>query len=140
MFLEAVGYPERAPDGAASFTMQVDGGEIVVWEDAGGAIRLMHSLSAGESDLPRLAEYAAGRMLREEARLAFGQSPVSAPQAPQPRPSAFLWVGLPAGADGSALRRSFEEFADSCDWWRARVATNGEAVEAAPFPEMVIRP
>ena len=135
--IEAVGYPERAPDGAVSFTMQVDGGEIAVAETAGGALRLSARVSDDASVLPRLAEYAAGRMLREDAVLAFGSLD---DWKDGNAACAFLWLDVASGADAPALRRAFEDFADSRDWWRARVMQDVETGAAAPFPEMVIRP
>ena len=124
--LEAIGYPERASGGAGSFTLQVDGGEIAAL-DAGGDLRLVCRLTDDAAELPRLAGYAAGRMLREEAALACD------------REGAFLWREIPAAADAHALRRIFETFCDSCDWWRARL--EGGLDEPAAEPEtMVIRP
>ena len=140
-FLEAVGYPEKGSGGAASFAMQVDGAEIVVLETTGGALRLFFRVSDDASVFPRLAEWAAGRMLREDATLAYGQLPNVSPDGLRSStlpPSMFLWRDLSSEADASAMRRAFEDFADSCDWWRARVSREGEA--AASFPEMVIRP
>ena len=145
--LEAIGYPERAPDDASSFTLQVDGGEIVALED-GDRIRLVCRLTDDDAALPSLARFAAGRMLREEAILAFGEinGPTDQPinrQTDQPtnRPTAFLWQDVAADADTHALRRLFETFADSCDWWRARTAElRGNDAAAAPEMELVIRP
>lgn len=111
--VEAIGYPERAPGGAASFAFLVDGGEIVATETARGlrlTCRLTDGADATGASLPRLAEYAAGRMLREEATLAYGAE------------GAFLWQEIPARADAHTLRRGFETFCDACDWWRERVS------------------
>ena len=145
-FLEAIGYPERAPDGALSFTLQVDGGEIVVLED-GGRLRLVCRLTDDDSALPTLARFAAGRMLREDATLAFG-TPDGAATAVQSSgagqsngSTAFLWQDTGADADAHALRRLFETFADSCDWWRARTEElRGNVTAATPEMEMMIRP
>ena len=126
-FLEAIGYPERASDGAASFTLQVDGGEMVVRE-TDGTLRLVCRLTDDAAQLPRLAEYAAGRMLREEAALAWGEGGV------------FLWQEAPASADAHALRRFFETFCDSCDWWRARLEDGRGEARPSEFPEMRILP
>ncbi len=145
-FLEAIGYPERAPGGASSFTLQVDGGEIVVLED-GGRLRLVCRLTDDDSALPSLARFAAGRMLREDATLAFGtvdgaeSAAPRRPDAPSNSPAAFLWQDDGADADAHALRRLFETFADSCDWWRARAEElRGNVAAAAPEMEMMIRP
>lgn len=124
--LDAVGYPVQAPEAAQSFTLLVDGGEIVASE-AGGSLRLMCRLTDDAAELPRLAGFSAGRMLLEDAVLSCDQT------------GAFLWQDIDGGADEWALRRGFESFADSCDWWRARLGQDGD--EHAPqFPEMMIRP
>ena len=125
--LAAIGYPVRAPEGALSFTLLVDGVEIVASEEA-GALRLTCRLTDDASQVPRLAAYAAGRLLRENAVLACDGR------------GAFLWREVDGGTEAPALRRVFEDFADSCDWWRARLETQPDA-EGAPAPsEMLIRP
>lgn len=134
---EAIGYPERVSDGVASFTLQIDGGEIDASE-AAGRIRLVFGLAEDAAQLPRLAEYAAGRMLREDATLAFGQLSTSQPSTFQP--SAFLWQEVPADADAHALRRFFEACCDSCDWWRERLERGRDESQSNQFPEMMIRP
>lgn len=132
---EAVGYPEAVPGGAMSFTFTVDGAEIAARE-AGGRLQLERCLwQAAEEDdetalrLPAtLARYAAGRVLREEATLAWDPN----------RDAAVLWQDIPASAPVERLRRFFEVFAASCDWWAERVK---EALSPEPvFPEMVIMP
>ena len=83
--------------------------------------------SPEESALVRLAGFAAGRVLKEEATLAW-----------EPREGELiLWQGIPAAASDEALKRAFEVFTASCDWWRDRVREEdvGERV-----PEMMIRP
>ena len=125
--IDAVGYPERAPEGASSFTLRVDGQEIVA-EERDGRLILSRKLTDEDALLPSLAGYAAGRMLREDAVLA------SDPGVP----GAFLWQDSPATADASALVHLFETFLDSCDWWRARVAGDVEKPESVPA--MMIRP
>ena len=127
VFLRSIDYPEEAPVDAASFTLQVDGLEIVVAQ-IGSVLRLMCRLTGDATQMPRLAEYASGRMLREDAVLACDKE------------GAFLWQEMPVSADAHAMRRGFEAFADSCDWWRARLAESAEGEVASPFPEMMIRP
>ena len=126
--LKSIGYPEQAPDGVDSFTLFVDGGEIVV-QTNGRGLRLLCSLTDDESQLPRLAGYAAGRMLREDAVLSYG------------RQGAFLWQEIPPGSDRVEMQRNFEMFADACDWWRARLVESEPGGESpSAFPEMMIRP
>ena len=124
--LVAIGYPERIPNTDAPFTLRVDGREVLV-EMSAGRIVLSVALTDDESMIPALAAYAAGRMLREEATLAFGDGNV------------FLWQDAPADADDRALVRLFESFSDSCDWWLARVEERGKG-EAVEISESVIRP
>ena len=124
--LVAIGYPERIPNTDAPFTLRVDGRGVLV-EVSAGRIVLSIVLTEDESMIPALAAYAAGRMLREEATLAFGNGNV------------FLWQDAPADADDRALVRLFESFTDSCDWWLARVEERGKG-EAVEISESVIRP
>ena len=126
--LTAIGYPERAPEGAASFAVLVDGGEVLVRAE-GDRLFFSRALACEGEDLPRLAALAPGRMLREEAVLAA---------EPGPGGAAMLWSDLPAGASPAAMQRAFGSFCDSCDWWLERV---GELSEPEPeIPPMMIRP
>ena len=127
-FLSAVGYPEKASDGATSVPLLVDDGEVLVRAE-GVRLVLSRVLSREAEDLPRLASFVPGRMLREEAVLAA---------EPGPDGAAFLWRDLPADASAAAMQRAFESFCDSCDWWLERV---GEFAEPEPeIPPMMIRP
>ena len=123
---EAVGYPDKMPDGTLAAMLRVDGAEISAVA-TGDRIVLSQRLTEDADKLPALVGYAAGRMLREEAVLAYGDG------------AAFLWQDAPANASDSALVRLFESFTDSCDWWRARVEGSREA-DRPEFPEMMIRP
>ena len=123
---EAIGYPERMPEGSLSATLRVDGAEVSA-AVAGDRLVLSQRLTGEADKLPALAGFAAGRMLREEAVLAYGDG------------AAFLWQDAPAGTSEQALVRLFESFMDSCDWWRARVEAP-RAEEKPEFPEMMIRP
>lgn len=124
---EAIGYPDKVPDDVLSFVFRIDGAEIKAFS-SGESVRLVCEIDAGEDDLPALADWAVGRMLREEATLAA---------APSGKP--FLWQEASAKADGPSLRRFFEKFLDSCDWWRAR-AEEKESGGAPRFPSVMIRP
>ena len=126
---KAIGYPDRVPNGVVSFTFRVDDAEIAAHE-ADGRLVLSTVLSGDESELPVLATWAAGRMLRENAVLSYGDS------------TAFIWQDESADADPHELLRLFETFADSCDWWRARIdALRGSGTSEASMPETVmIRP
>ena len=127
-FLTAIGYPEKASDGATSFPLLVDGGEVLVRAEAGRLV-LSRALACDEGDLPRLASFAPGRMLREEAILAAD---------PTPGGAALLWRELPADASAGAMQLAFESFCDSCDWWLERV--DEFSAPAPEIPPLTIRP
>ena len=141
--IEAIGYPERAPAGVLSFTLQVDGADVLA-EERGGRLRLSLPLAVEESLFPKFAAYAAGRMLREDATLTVGEMaarPASASAASaSSRPTLFLWQDVPSSAGGHALARLFETFMDSCDWWRARVEELNGGEERAKPELFMIRP
>lgn len=123
----AVGYPERVPPGATDFAFSVDGGVVTALVMAGRVVLVRELAAPSAVDLARLACYAAGRALREEAVLAY--DPVG--------DRVILWQAIPSDADATVLRRFFEVFAASCDWWLARVS---DSESAETVPEMVIRP
>lgn len=127
--MKAIGYPAEVPPGVRSFSLMVDGSEMRLSEQ-GGRLQLLKVLRGSEGasvDLAALAGYAAGRMLREEAVLAWDPS----------EESPILWQDVPASASNAVLQRFFEVFATSCDWWTARL---GEAQDAERMPEMMILP
>lgn len=150
---KAIGYPERIPEGSLSFTLRVDGAEVFA-EETDRSLVLRCVLTDDETLLPTLASYAAGRMLKEDATLAYGEvseghtvgtsaaQPSGGPAARWPDGAAFLWQSIPADADAHGLLRLFETFMDSCDWWRARVdALRGnESFEASAPETVMIRP
>ena len=136
-FLKAAGYPERPPVGVVSFALSVDGMEIRA-EEADGRIILSYVLSDSEAFLSRFAEYAAGRMLKEDAALSYGQ-PGFLPS--ESSASVFLWQDAPVHSDARAFRRLFESFLDSCEWWRARAdSLHGGDDAATGLDAMVILP
>ncbi len=126
--LAALEYPGEAPEGAVEYTMRVDGMEMQV-RDTGDRMVMSYMMTDDETLLPKLAEYAAGRLLREEATLAWNRG-------------AILWQDAPADADAHDLKRAFETFADACDWWRERVEDlhNEGGPSPSPFPDVMIRP
>ena len=126
--LEAIGYPEKVSDEMLSFTLLVDGGEVMVRRE-GGRLLLTRTLTGEASVLPRLASFAPGRMLREEAVLAA---------EPAANGAVLLWQDAPETADARALQRLFETFCDSCDWWLERIREFSEPVPE--IPPMMIRP
>ena len=150
--LAAIAYPERIPVADGPFTLRVDGKEILVEESAGRLI-LSHVLTDDDSMVPTLAAYAAGRMLREEATLAFGSlevskfrslegtasKPLNLQTSKLPGSHIFLWQDASADANDRMLVKLFETFADSCDWWRARVDERGKG-DTVEMSEAVIRP
>ena len=127
--VEAIRYPGKVPEGAVSFAMRVDDIELLA-EEIDGRIVMSWRLSGDDAELPKLAEYAAGRMLRERAALAYENE----------GRTAVLWQDAPADAEDRELTRFFETFMDSCDWWRARLDDmRGEGGPVAE-EEVLIRP
>ena len=125
--LAAIGYPERMSGVFAPFTLRVDGAEVVA-EEMDGRIVLSCALDADDSFLQEFAGYAAGRMLKEDAVLSYGDGRL------------FLWQDVPADAGARELHRFFETFMDSCDWWRARADAlrgGGSVASSAPDPVMI---
>ena len=129
-FAQAIGYPADVPAEASDHVFLVDGGEIAASE-ADGRLRLVKDLCAagdgGAVDLAALAGYAAGRLLKEEATLAWDAA----------REMPVLWQDVAASADDAQLRAFFEVFAASCDWWLARVQ---EGRDRGRVPELMIVP
>lgn len=125
---KAIGYPEETS--GSEITLLVDGGDVRVREE-GGRIVLERVLCRPEDDsgaLARFAGFAAGRLLKEEATLAW-----------DPRSNALiLWQDVAANASDGVLKRVFEVFCTSCDWWLARVGESGSAPKE--FPSMMIMP
>ena len=124
---DAIAYPDPVPEGSTAFNLRVDGGDIMA-RILGKRLILSRVIDRDEKDLPKLAAYAAGRILKEDAVLAWDE-----------RLSAcIIWPELQESADAMQLTRFFEEFTHSCDWW---VARTGE-LNAPPvvFPDIVIRP
>ncbi|MBO6067535.1 MAG: hypothetical protein J6P80_05220 [Kiritimatiellae bacterium] len=126
---EAIRYPDRIPEDVVSFVLRVDGMEIAA-EESGARLTLKYLLTEDEGLFGRLAELAAGRMLKEEAVLA------AEPQTG----GLFLWQAEDANASAHNLLRLFETFVNSCDWWRERVASvSDERLQFGP-DEMIMRP
>ena len=121
-----IGYPERVAAGAVSFAFLVDG-EVVEARQNGGALLLVWRFPEN-APVQRLAELAPGRILREEAVLAW--------DAPSKR--AILWQVSAKGADDRSLVATFQEFLDSRDWWMNAV---GELTAPKPtLADLIIRP
>ena len=124
---EVIAYPEPVPDGATRFQLRVDGGDVTA-RMIGRRLVLSRVIDREENDLSQLAIFATGRILKEEAVLAWDE-----------RASVcILWQDVLDNAEGEELTRFFEAFMDSCDWWLARV----EELNVPPpkFPDIVIRP
>jgi len=122
----AIGYPDAMPEGDESVTLRVDDAEIKASVSRGRLV-LSQRLTDDAALFPELAAFAAGRMLREDAVLSFGDG------------AAFLWQDAPADAGEHELSRLFETFANSCDWWRERIEA-GEDEPRAELTESMIRP
>lgn len=123
----AIGYPETVADDIDVFAFRVDGGAVIAEKTPYGLV-LKKTLEIPFENLNVFAAYAAGRMLREEAVLAWDDR----------AERALLWREIPGRADAQTMKEAFEEFADSCDWWIQRVAE----IDApkSVFPDIMIRP
>jgi len=125
----AIGYPEEVSEDAVSFAFQVDGTAVFAsTEGARLVLRCVLVTEPDEETLAKFAGYAAGRLMREEATLAW-----------DPRENALiLWQDCPPSADDELLRRFFAVFLMSCDWWAARAGETGEEYQS--IPEVMILP
>ena len=122
----AIRYPEKVPEGAVSFTFLVDGDPIEARTKAGAL--LFKWTFPENAPVERLAEYAAGRFLRDEAVRTW--DPV--------RERAVLWQRTAKGAGDRELVRTFREFIGSRGWWKACVAELTRP--KATLRDLVIRP
>jgi hypothetical protein len=123
----AIGYPEKVADNSSVYAFRVDGWEIIAEKQAGRLI-LKSYLDIGYDDLPEFASYVAGRLLREEAVLAWDDK----------TQKAVLWREIPENSNPAVMKEAFEEFADSCEWWMQRLS-DIRAPESV-FPDILIRP
>jgi len=123
-----IGYPDPVKGPQAVF--RVDDGDVRVREESGRIVfeRTICTPEEGADTLARLAGFAAGRLLKEEAVLAW--DPTTS--------SVILWQSAPASAGSGAVKRIFEVFLTSCDWWLARLDEEGRRTPS--FPEMTIVP
>lgn len=114
-FLAAISYPDRLDTGAVRLVLRVDEAEYDV-EQLEKALRISLQLKTTEDELSQLAQYAPGRMYRDDAVLAAS-----------PDGEGFLWQDIPAAAGEDEQRHAFESFLDACDWWRERLAEMRQA-------------
>lgn len=126
--LAVIGYPaEDVSAGRGVVAIKVDGQTVRVSEENGRLLLACPLEVADDQALSRFARYAAGRLLKEDATLAW-----------DPRSEELiLWQGVPASSGDGALKRVFEVFMASSDWWLGRAKEN---VAGAQIPEMMIRP
>ena len=123
----AIGYPQVVPADAVEFSFKVDDLEIDAI-DLESRLVLLCEISRNEEDFSRLATYAAGRILRDDAIVYWDER----------REAAMLSQEITSSASPVGFKNFFEAFAGSCDWWSARTAA--KPLESSSFPEMVIRP
>ena len=123
---ELIGYPE---DTAGAFL--VDGAVVQateVKERLRFVRRFQRNLPA-DATYTVLAGYAAGRMLKEKAVLAWD------PEAKE----LMLWQESSADDSDESLREDFDLFLDSCDWWDERIKELAQTGRR-PITETVILP
>ena len=125
-FGELIGYPERVPEGAVSFLFRVDDDPVEARAKAGTL--LLKWTFPENAPVERLAEFAAGRILRDPAVLSW--DPVCE--------RAVLWRRTAKDAGDRELVRTFEEFIGSRGWWKACVAELTKP--KATLQDLVIRP
>lgn len=125
--LEAISYPDRAGVDGSRATLRIDESEIKV-EERDRYLRFIADLDIGENELAEFALYVPGRIYKEAATLAVDADG-----------RAFLWQDVSAAQGGAELRRAFEAFLASCDWWRERLDAGRTASEVR-FQDVLIRP
>ncbi len=127
---EAISYPaEEHRLGGTQAVFAADGLSVSVTEGA-GRLRFCYALGpTTEAGFSALARYATGRLLREEAVLAWD------PRNKQ----LLLWQEVSSGVSNEDLARNFELFLASCDWWVARMDELAKA-DGKPPAELVILP
>lgn len=123
----AIGYPEIPPEGASRFLFRVDGLAVLV-ETLGSRLVVRGSLGIESGEVATFATFAAGRMLREAAVLAWDER----------AGEGFLWQELPVQARGGVLAEAFGAFLDAYEWWVDRV--EALRMPASVFPAMMIQP
>jgi len=123
----AIGYPEEVPPDVSAYSFAVDDARVGAVEENGRLVLTCELETGDDVDLSLFAGYAAGRVLKEEAVLAY--DPAS--------DRLILWQEVSARAEPAVLKRFFEVFMASCDWWQARA---DGAKGSASVPEMMIRP
>lgn len=120
-FLTAIGYPLDEIGTEEPVTLLVDDMRVQVRDERGGLI-LRYVLGKGSLlDVAQIAGFAAGRMLKEEAVLAYDRA----------ADEVILWQKLPANE--ALMKTGFELFMSSCEWWRAAVdaqSRGGEGLRA----------
>lgn len=130
---KAIGYPDAIPADCRDYLLAVDDFEVRA-QVSGERLRLTATVltplrdGTDEAVLAELAGYVPGRILKEEAVLAWD------PEAD----SVILWQEFPTAVGADDLRRLFEVFTTSFEWWRDRVNAAQEPEPA--FPEMMIIP
>lgn len=126
--MKLIGYPmEGVPPEDGFYSLAIDDGVVKAWE-RDGLIYLSRALGPANGEaLAQLAGFALGRLLKEEATLAWD------PDAGE----LILWQAVDVRVTDSLLVRFFEVFCTSCDWWLARLA---EVASVGRLPEMMIRP
>lgn len=128
--IEAIGYPkDEILPGAGAITLKVDSYQLTAYESAGRLV-LVYEIKKEpeEGDLRKYSQFAAGRILREDATVAYDPN----------KDAIILWQAVDAQSGSAILRSFFEDFTHAVDWWRERAQ---EAEMKAPeFPDMVFRP
>lgn len=131
---QAIGYPDEVPVDCRDYTLSVDDFEVRAQVRNN---RLLLSASVytpprdGSEDgfLAEVTTFVIGRILKEEAVLAWDPD----------SDSLMIWQEFPVDVGPNDLRRFFEVFTASFEWWRDRVREVRDGARQK-MPEFVIRP
>lgn len=123
---QAIGYPETVPEGVHTYAFRVDG-DVYTAEQLGARCVIRRRFQVEDATLLRLASFTAGRLLREDAVLAWDDH----------SQELELWQEIPMGR-APEMAAAFGAFVNACEWWMARVAE--EEIPRSVFPEMMIQP
>lgn len=122
----AIGYPEQVPEASVSFVFRVD--DRPIRARMSGARMIMQWDFPEGTSVETLAGFAAGRILREEAVLAWDPT----------TERLILWQSAAKGADERTLVRALQSFLNSCDWWAERVKEL--SAPKAKLADLIINP
>lgn len=131
-FLNTIGYPiEEIERTEGPVSLLVDEMTVKVIENRGDLVLRFSLGSIEEVNAAEILGFAAGRVLKEAAVVAFD------PESEE----IFIWSKIAANASDAKMTKVFEEFMTSCEWWRAALgAESAKAKESVSNEFMRIMP